>query len=89
LRGEKVVEELAALRCACGHGISVELRDTGERVGYAVFFDNEPTSETYSVRVHECPGCGGVIGLHTLIPSDIHRRKPEGPKGEGIARPNA
>ena len=67
-----MVEELAALllRCVCGHDISVELREKGERICNAVLFDNEPSSETYSTRIRECPGCGIGVGLHTLIPNN-------------------
>ena len=64
-----MVEELAALlRCVCGHGMSVELREMGERICNVVLFDNEPSSETYSERVRQCPNCGVRLGLHTLTP---------------------
>lgn len=65
-----MVEELAALlRCVCGHRLSVELREKGERICNAVIFDQEPSSDTFSERVRECPGCGVGLGLHTLLPA--------------------
>jgi hypothetical protein len=55
-------EEAAALRCACGYGILCELRREGERLAFLAFFDNEPTSETYTEQVENCPGCGKQLG---------------------------
>lgn len=65
-----MVEELAALRCVCGRGVRVKLEDMGERVCNVVFFDDEPTGDTYGERVRECPGCAVGLGLHTLIPGN-------------------
>jgi hypothetical protein len=37
-----------------------------EHIGFLVFFDGEPTSETYGQRVKSCPGCGKQLGLSVL-----------------------
>ena len=54
-------------RCVCNYCISCEVRSGGEGLGYLVFFDGEPTSETYGQRVRWCPGCGEQLELSTLI----------------------
>ena len=56
-------EVATALRCVCGYSIFCEVRSTGERLGFLVFQDNEPASETYGQRVESCPGCGEQLGL--------------------------
>ncbi len=58
--------EAATLRCVCGHGILCEVQPEGERIGFLVFFDDEPTSETYGHRVKDCPRCGEQLGLPVL-----------------------
>lgn len=68
-----MVGELAALRCACGHNIAVELRDKRERICNVVFFDSEPTSDSYGQRIRRCPCCGvelDLFVLKALDPSD-------------------
>jgi hypothetical protein len=55
-----------ALRCVCGYTILCEVQPGGEYIGFLVFFDGEPTSETYGQRVKNCPGCGELIGLPVL-----------------------
>jgi hypothetical protein len=53
-----VHQEAADLRCVCGYALLCALRREGERLGFLLFFDNDPTSETYSEQVENCPGCG-------------------------------
>jgi hypothetical protein len=55
--------ERAALRCVCGHRILCEVWPEGERIGSLVFFDDEPTNETYRQRITSCLGCGEQLGL--------------------------
>jgi hypothetical protein len=50
----------------CGHSISCEVQPEGERIGFLVFFDDEPTSETYAKRIKSCPRCGERLGLPLL-----------------------
>ena len=57
-----------ALRCVCGHAILCEVQPGGERIGFLVFFDGEPTSETCGERVKSCPDCGEQLGLPLLYP---------------------
>jgi hypothetical protein len=61
-----VQEEATALRCVCGHSILCEVQPEGEHIGFLVFFDGEPTSETYGQRVKSCPHCGEQLGLPLL-----------------------
>lgn len=58
---EEVAE--AKLRCVCGHSIFCKLRSGGEHIGFLVFFDDEPTSETCGQQVKNCPGCGEQLRL--------------------------
>jgi hypothetical protein len=44
------------------------VRQQGECLGFLVFFDDEPTSETLGERIGECPGCNERLGLLTLHP---------------------
>jgi hypothetical protein len=39
----------------------------GERLGFLVFFDDEPTSATYGEHIKDCPGCGEQLGLLVLL----------------------
>ena len=64
--------EAATLRCECGYRILCRVASAGERVGFLVFFDNEPTSETYGQQVKNCPRCGEELGLPILY--RINRR---------------
>ena len=64
--------ETATLRCVCGYSILCRVASAGERVGFLVFFDNEPTSGTYGQEVKHCPRCGAELGLATLY--RINRR---------------
>jgi hypothetical protein len=59
--GKRVV-----LRCVCGHSILCEVQPEGEHIGFLVFFDGEPTGETYGQRVKSCPRCGEQLGLPVL-----------------------
>ena len=63
-------KQVTSLRCACGHGLAVELRREGERVGTVALFDDEPASDARGERVRECPGCGAALGLHALAPRE-------------------
>jgi hypothetical protein len=64
------VDETATLRCECGHGILCEVRRAGTHLGFLVFVDDEPTSETYSERVESCPGCGEQLSFPMLFPKN-------------------
>jgi hypothetical protein len=66
-----VKEQATPLRCVCGRGMSCAVQPLGERTGFLVFFDDEPTSETRGQRVKSCPGCGEQLGLPVLY--RIHR----------------
>lgn len=57
----------AALRCVCGHDIMCEVWSEGEYIGFLVFFDDEPASETYGQRVKGCPGCSEYLELRMLV----------------------
>jgi hypothetical protein len=61
------VQQTAALRCACGHGIYCELERKGERLGLLTFFDDEPLSSTLGERVECCPGCGKRLAIHNVL----------------------
>jgi hypothetical protein len=54
------------LLCECGHNICCAVRQEGERLGFLVFSDDEPKSETLGERIRECPGCGERLRLLTL-----------------------
>jgi hypothetical protein len=56
-------EEVATLRCTCGHAILCEM----QRLGTLTFFDAGPTSETHGERVESCPGCGEQLEFLTLV----------------------
>lgn len=56
----------AVLSCVCERRILCEVQPEGEHIGFLVFFDGEPTSETYGQRVKSCPGCGKQLGLSVL-----------------------
>jgi hypothetical protein len=56
-----------ALRCVCGHSIFCEVLSTEEHIGFVVFFDNEPTSETYGQQVECCPNCGEQLGFPMIF----------------------
>ena len=62
--------EAVTLRCTCGHSILCEVQPEGERIGFLVFFDDEPTSETYGEWVKSCPSCGEQLGLPLLYRSN-------------------
>ena len=61
------VEEAAALRCGCGHGILCELRRAGTHLGFLAFFDDEPRSKTCGERIKHCPGCGEQLGCPMFL----------------------
>ena len=61
------MEEEAAFRCVCGYNILCEVRSGGEGIGFLVFFDDEPTSETCGKLFKRCPGCGKHLGLPMLL----------------------
>jgi hypothetical protein len=54
------------LRCVCDRRILCEVQPEGEHIGFLVFLDGEPTSETHGQRVKSCPGCGKQLGLSVL-----------------------
>jgi hypothetical protein len=56
----------AVLRCVCDRRIFCEVQPEGKHLGFLVFLDGEPTSETYEQRVKSCPGCGKQLGLSGL-----------------------
>lgn len=62
-----MAEDAIALHGTCGHAVSMVLANRGERVCTLLFFDDEPSSDTYTEQVHKCPGCGELLGLHTLV----------------------
>jgi hypothetical protein len=66
-------EEVATLRCTCGHAIVCEVRRLGERVGALAFFDAEPTSEIHGERVENCPGCGEQLEFLMLLLKNLPR----------------
>jgi hypothetical protein len=53
----------AELRCACGQRLYCEVRSVEHHTGSLVFFDNEPTSESYGQQVECCPNCGEKLEL--------------------------
>jgi hypothetical protein len=61
-----MLEGVATVLCACSYQIRCEVRDAGERLGFPMFFDDEPQSETRGQQVRSCPGCGEKLGLHLL-----------------------
>jgi hypothetical protein len=61
-----MLEEFAALLCACGYRILCEVRAEGQRLGFAMYLDDGPESEGRGQRVRLCPGCGDELGLHLL-----------------------
>ncbi len=66
-------KEVATLRCACGYAILCEVRSLMERLGAAVFFDDESTSETYGETIESCPGCGEHLEFLTLLLRNLRR----------------
>ena len=58
--------ETTRLLCECGYNICCAVRQEGESLGFLVFFDDEPTSETLGEKIGECPGCNERLGLLTL-----------------------
>lgn len=69
MQGDQEDAAAADLRCACGYSIHCRVRSGGKGVGFLVFFDGEPTSETHGKRVWRCPGCGEQLVLPTLLRS--------------------
>ena len=65
--------EAITLQCPCGYAILCEVRSLMERLGAAVFFDDEPTSETYGEQVKSCPGCGEQLAFLTLLLRNLRR----------------
>ena len=65
-RANGIEVEAATLRCVCGYRILCRVGSAGERVGFLVFLDGEPTSETYGRQVERCPRCGEQLGLPEL-----------------------
>ncbi len=59
--------EAVSLQCPCGYAIVCEVRSLMERLGAAVFFDDEPTSEIYGEQVKSCPGCGEQLTFLALL----------------------
>ena len=59
--------EAVTLQCPCGYAVLCEVRSLMERLGTAVFFDDEPTSETYGKQVESCPGCGEHLTFLALL----------------------
>ena len=70
------VEEAAALRCGCGHGILCEVKRAGEHLGFLAFFDDEPMSETWGERVESCPDCREQLGFPMLFPKNRTAQAP-------------
>jgi hypothetical protein len=62
-------EEVATLRCTCGHAILCEM----QRLGTLTFFDAEPTSEIHGERVENCPGCGEQLEFLSLLLKNLPR----------------
>ena len=60
----------AVLRCVCDRRILCGVQPEGEHIGFLVFLDGEPTSETHGQRVKSCPGCGEQLGLSVLYRED-------------------
>ena len=63
-----MLEGVTALLCSCSYQILCELRGEGKRLGFPVFFDDQPASETHGEQPTSCPGCGQSLGLHMLQP---------------------
>ena|SRR5215207_3240190 len=55
-----------SVHCVCTYPILCEVRQAGGRLGFPVFFDDGPESETRGERVSSCPGCGRALGIHLL-----------------------
>ncbi len=66
-------EEAATLQCPCGYAILCVVRSLMERLGAAVFFDDESKSETYGERIESCPGCGEQLKFLSLVLSNRRR----------------
>jgi hypothetical protein len=58
--------ERRSVHCVCTYPILCEVRREGRRLGFPVFFDDGPESETRGERVSGCPGCGRTLGIHLL-----------------------
>ncbi len=65
--------EAATLQCPCGYAIVCEVWSLMERLGAAVFFDDELSSETYGERVKSCPGCGEQLEFLSLLLRNLCR----------------
>jgi hypothetical protein len=61
------LKEAASSVCSCAHPIFCKVKREGERLGFLVFFDDEPTSATYGEHIKDCPGCGEQLGLRVLL----------------------
>ncbi len=61
-----MLEGVVALLCRCSYQVLCELRQEGERLGFQVFFDDQPQSETRGQQLISCPRCGQRLGLHML-----------------------
>jgi hypothetical protein len=72
-RGQMVQAEALTLQCHCGYAVLCEVERWGERVGTLAFSDHDPSSETYSQRVNNCPGCGEHLELPRLFVKSIRR----------------
>ena len=58
--------ERRSVHCVCTYPILCEVTREGRRLGFPVFFDDGPESETRGERVSGCPGCGRALGIHLL-----------------------
>ncbi len=68
-----VQAEALTLQCPCGYAVLCEVERLGERLGTLVFFDHDPSSETYSQRVKNCLGCGVHLEFPRLLLKNIRR----------------
>jgi hypothetical protein len=66
-RGVYEISEIATSTCLCSFRLLCAVRAEGQRLGFLLFFDDEPGSESHGERVRECPGCGAPLGLLALL----------------------
>jgi len=67
---------LRALACLCGYPVACRLLREGERLGYLVFFDDEPAGSTFGRQIEHCPTCTQKLALHRLLSRIPRKGKP-------------
>jgi hypothetical protein len=87
LSGGSLAVSLAVLFVCAAFVVLCEVRSLIERLGAAVFFEDELRSETYGERVKSCPGCGERLEFLSLLLRNLRRWGLNPLRRESVSRP--